>query len=133
VDDSLSIALSNAVAATVLALLAIAVSAVYRRPALVHGLWLLVLLKLVTPPLVFIPVVWPTTAEAPPLDVVPVQEEPTNLLPLLRRKRRLLLPNHWMARNHCLPPRNHLVHPRLCRRNRRCGRSCCASSGVSAR
>jgi bla regulator protein BlaR1 len=81
VDDLLSIAVSNAVAATILALLAIAVSAVYRRPALVHGLWLLVLLKLVTPPLVFIPVAWPTTAEAPPLDVVPVQEEPTNLLP----------------------------------------------------
>ena len=30
-----------------------------RRPGLVHGLWLLVLLKLVTPPLVRVPLPWP--------------------------------------------------------------------------
>lgn len=64
-DDLFSIAVSNAVAATVLALAAIVVGAVYRRPALVHGMWLLVLLKLVTPPLVYIPVSWPAAAEAP--------------------------------------------------------------------
>jgi beta-lactamase regulating signal transducer with metallopeptidase domain len=74
VDDLLSIAASNAVAATVLAVAAIAVGAVYRRPALVHGLWLLVLLKLVTPPLVFIPVAWPTIAEAP-AEIAVVGEE----------------------------------------------------------
>jgi beta-lactamase regulating signal transducer with metallopeptidase domain len=43
--------LSNALVASVLALLAFAVSR-WRRPALAHGLWLLVLVKLVTPPLV---------------------------------------------------------------------------------
>jgi beta-lactamase regulating signal transducer with metallopeptidase domain len=71
VNDLLSIAVSNAVAATILALVAFVVGAVYRRPALVHGLWLLVLLKLVTPPLLLIPVAWPTASE-----VVPVEEEP---------------------------------------------------------
>ncbi len=76
-DDLLSIAVSNAVAAAVLGLVAIAVSAVYRRPALVHGLWLLVLLKLVTPPLVFIPVAWPTAAQSPSLEVAAIQEKPT--------------------------------------------------------
>ena len=72
-DDLLSIAVSNAVAATVLALVTIAVSTVYRRPALVHGLWLLVLLKLVTPPLVFLPIAWPAPAESPP-EVAAVSE-----------------------------------------------------------
>jgi beta-lactamase regulating signal transducer with metallopeptidase domain len=43
--------LSNAIVATVLALLAAAVSSVCRRPALVHSLWLLVLIKLITPPI----------------------------------------------------------------------------------
>ena len=76
-DDLLSIAVSNAVAATVLALAAIAVGAVYRRPALVHGLWLLVLLKLVTPPLLFLPVSWPAVTESPPQEIASVREEPT--------------------------------------------------------
>jgi beta-lactamase regulating signal transducer with metallopeptidase domain len=43
--------LSNAVVATVLALLASAVGLFSRRPALVHSLWLLVLIKLITPPI----------------------------------------------------------------------------------
>jgi beta-lactamase regulating signal transducer with metallopeptidase domain len=80
VDDLLSIVVSNAVAATVLAVAAIAVGAVYRRPALVHGLWLLVLLKLVTPPLVYIPVAWPMGAESEP-EVAAGREEPTIELP----------------------------------------------------
>jgi beta-lactamase regulating signal transducer with metallopeptidase domain len=42
---------SNAIVATVFALAAAAVSCVCRRPALVHGLWLLVLVKLITPPI----------------------------------------------------------------------------------
>jgi len=75
VDNLLSIALSNAVAATILALPAVAVGAVYRRPALVHGLWLLVLLKLVTPPLLFFPVSWPDAQEQPPLESASVEED----------------------------------------------------------
>ncbi len=85
-DDLLSIAVSNAVAATVLALAAVAVGAVYRRPAVVHGLWLLVLLKLVTPPLLRIPIAWPVVAEpeTPNLTAVreelPAVEEPATIL-----------------------------------------------------
>ena len=51
-DTLLHVGLSNALLATVLALVTAGVCAVWRRPALAHGLWLLVLLKLVTPPLV---------------------------------------------------------------------------------
>ena len=43
--------LSNAVAATVMAIVvALPVAPLARRPAILHGLWLLVLIKLVTPP-----------------------------------------------------------------------------------
>ncbi|MGO9468830.1 MAG: M56 family metallopeptidase [Isosphaeraceae bacterium] len=44
--------LSNAVAAAMLALAVGALSRLCRRPALIHSLWLVVLLKLVTPPVV---------------------------------------------------------------------------------
>jgi uncharacterized protein (TIGR03067 family) len=50
------IGLNNALMAAVLALVAAAVAARKPRPALVHGLWLLVFLKLLTPPLVTLPV-----------------------------------------------------------------------------
>jgi bla regulator protein blaR1 len=56
-DTLLQMGISNAVVAIALALVAGTASVVWRRrPALVHGLWLLVLLKLLTPPLVRIPV-----------------------------------------------------------------------------
>jgi beta-lactamase regulating signal transducer with metallopeptidase domain len=58
VDALLGICLSNAVAATVLALLAAVAGLVCRRPAVAHALWLLVLLKLITPPLVTFPIHW---------------------------------------------------------------------------
>lgn len=61
----LEIGLSNALAATLLALLAAGVGSVCRRPALVHSLWLLVLLKLITPPLLQLPVHLPTSSEPP--------------------------------------------------------------------
>src|SRR5438105_2422304 len=51
----LDLGVSNALMATVLALIAATVSSLGRRPALAHALWLLVLLKLVTPPLVLLP------------------------------------------------------------------------------
>jgi beta-lactamase regulating signal transducer with metallopeptidase domain len=46
-----NLGLSNAVTATVLAIAVACVTYFCRRPALAHGLWLLVLLKLLTPPL----------------------------------------------------------------------------------
>jgi bla regulator protein BlaR1 len=58
----LRVGLGNVVAAGVLALGAASVGAIARRrPALRHGLWLLVLLKLVTPPLWTVPVAWVST------------------------------------------------------------------------
>ena len=47
--------LSNALVATILALPPLVLARFGRSPALVHSLWLVVLLKLVTPPLVTIP------------------------------------------------------------------------------
>ena len=58
-ESFLSVGISNALAAVVLALLAFAVDRIFRRPALSHCFWLLVLLKLVTPPLVHVPLPWP--------------------------------------------------------------------------
>jgi bla regulator protein blaR1 len=69
-ESLLSVGLSNAVAAIVLALLAFAVDRSIRRPAISHCFWLLVLLKLVTPPLVRVPLPWPTEP-APAAVIVP--------------------------------------------------------------
>ena len=55
----IEIGLTNAALATGLAVLAAAVERLGRRPALGHALWLLVLIKLITPPLVGLPVPWP--------------------------------------------------------------------------
>jgi beta-lactamase regulating signal transducer with metallopeptidase domain len=62
----LQIVLSNAVMAGVLALVAAAVTYFVRRPALAHGLWLLVLLKLLTPPIIPLQVSWPASESLVP-------------------------------------------------------------------
>jgi beta-lactamase regulating signal transducer with metallopeptidase domain len=62
VERLLQIGLSNAAVSAGLALLAVAMSRVLRRPALAHALWVLVLLKLITPPLHIIPIEWPAMA-----------------------------------------------------------------------
>jgi beta-lactamase regulating signal transducer with metallopeptidase domain len=51
--------LSNAVAAVVMAVMVAIIGRACRRPALIHGLWLIVMLKLVTPP--FFPVSLPVS------------------------------------------------------------------------
>jgi bla regulator protein BlaR1 len=55
----LEFGLANAVMATVLAVLAAGIGLFCRRPAVRHTLWLLVLLKLVTPPVFSVPVCCP--------------------------------------------------------------------------
>jgi len=50
------IGILNAITAGVLALVVLLISRWLRRPAVIHALWVLVLLKLVTPPIVGIPV-----------------------------------------------------------------------------
>ncbi len=61
-DTLLQAGLSNAAAALGLALAVLAVGSVCRRPALMHGLWLLVLLMLLAPPLLRVPVALPAAA-----------------------------------------------------------------------
>ena len=76
-DELFRTGLSNAVAATVLALLAAIVGRVVRRPALTHALWLLVLVKLVTPPLRVVEFEWPSSEPARPIEVTAnMPEEP---------------------------------------------------------
>jgi beta-lactamase regulating signal transducer with metallopeptidase domain len=63
VGTFIEVGLWNGVAAAVLALVAAGVSRLCRRPALTHRLWVLVLLKLLTPPLVPFALPWPTDEE----------------------------------------------------------------------
>lgn len=60
----LEMGLSNAVQVVLLAVLAAVVGVVCRRPAFTHRLWLLVLLKLVTPPILPVPILWSQGQEA---------------------------------------------------------------------
>jgi beta-lactamase regulating signal transducer with metallopeptidase domain len=69
VDALFHIALSNAVVATALALVVAAVGLVCRRPAVMHALWLLVLVKLITPPLLSVPIKW--LPEGPSAEAAP--------------------------------------------------------------
>src|SRR5262249_471563 len=84
----LSVALSNTVVALFLAVPAVLAGRVWKRPALAHGLWLLLLLKLPTPPLIALPVPWsappPPTPEAalapePVAETLPVPESHPDL------------------------------------------------------
>src|SRR5262245_3069303 len=61
-DPLLDIGLRNALLAAVLAVPALAASRWRRQPALAHALWVVVLLRLVAPPLWQVPVGWPAPA-----------------------------------------------------------------------
>src|SRR5437764_30357 len=67
----LQLGVGNALLAGLLALLAAVVSRLCKRPALAHGLWLLVLLKLVTPipPLFWWHLSWLDSATPPAVAV----------------------------------------------------------------
>jgi beta-lactamase regulating signal transducer with metallopeptidase domain len=77
----LDIGLGNALAASLLALVAAAGTRLGRSPAVAHGLWLLVFVKLASPPLVAVPFTWeapravavapPNHWEQPALSLVP--------------------------------------------------------------
>ena len=60
----LYIVVSNAVMATVLAVLVAIIASIVRRPALTHVLWLLVLLKLLIPGIIPLPISWTDTDDA---------------------------------------------------------------------
>jgi WD40 repeat protein/beta-lactamase regulating signal transducer with metallopeptidase domain len=77
VGSLVEIGMANALLAGLLATVALLVGRYSRRPALIHSLWLLVLLKLVTPPLVPLPIPWlagPTPE--PVVVVIPPPPEP---------------------------------------------------------
>jgi len=81
-DTLLQIGLSNAVVATGLALVVACVGLVWKRPALRHSLWLLVLLKMLTPPLVWVPVPWPQKAAEPdPVTAAPAPHPESTFAP----------------------------------------------------
>jgi beta-lactamase regulating signal transducer with metallopeptidase domain len=71
----LSAATSNALVATALAALA-ALASRRCRPAVAHGLWLLVLLKLVTPPLLPVALPWPSGVDPPSERISPAALAP---------------------------------------------------------
>lgn len=60
--DLFSVLLSNAVAASILAAFVAVVCAVVRRPAFASRAWLIVLVKLLVPPIVAVPIMWRTAA-----------------------------------------------------------------------
>ena len=65
-DSLVHTLLSNALAATFMALIAVALARMCRRPALTHSVWLLVMLKFVTPP--FVTVSLPVASLIPPIE-----------------------------------------------------------------
>jgi beta-lactamase regulating signal transducer with metallopeptidase domain len=73
-ETLLRIGLSNAIVALLMALMVVTVACVWRRPAVLHALWLLVLVKLVTPPLIWVRIPWPIIPDSPPVAVVPTVE-----------------------------------------------------------
>ena len=67
----IEIGLSNIAMAAALAVVAVVAGRTFRRPALTHSLWLLVLIKLITPPLFFVPMPFLTAQGAEATDKKP--------------------------------------------------------------
>ncbi len=97
-NNLMHIGLANAATVSILAIPAYAMSRWGKRPAVAHFLWVIILIKLLTPPLWHIPVNWtdstsrtvataPTNETIPPADPVhlPVSE-PTNQLSSLEQQ-----------------------------------------------
>ena len=82
-NSLLEVGVSNAAVATILALIAACVGRFARRPALAHTLWILVLLKLITPPFVHVPVRLPDIGDLRLSDAafVPVAAPSATLAP----------------------------------------------------
>src|SRR5687767_4017611 len=74
-EHLLQITLSNTLLAALLALLALATTRLFRRPALSHALWLLVLLKPIPPP------PWNVSLPLTPADPPPTKPPPFLPLP----------------------------------------------------
>src|SRR5438874_5881737 len=81
-DWLLQVGLSNAVVATILAVIAALAGWVGRRPALTHALWLLVLIKLITPPFYPVSVSWFPSSPPKPMPVVVAETQVADVPPL---------------------------------------------------
>jgi beta-lactamase regulating signal transducer with metallopeptidase domain len=127
-DDPIRLLLTNAAAAGLIALVAWAASRTVRRQAVVHGLWLLALARLVMPPIAPLPLVpaWPGLALGSRLTspiVVPIPpatglatpvERPSRVLPAVGQGTAALvtpapIADHWIAR--ARPSRVAAAHP----------------------
>lgn len=83
----LDIGLSNALVALGLAAVVAVVGRFCRRPAVMHSLWLLVLLKLVTPPLWPVHLAWPVSVQhAAAIQAPPAPAQPEPALPMALRE-----------------------------------------------
>ena len=71
-SDFATIIVSDTILAGSLALIALSVTRLWRNPRLAHALWLLVLAKLVTPPIFHVPVAWPFATDEVPAVTRPV-------------------------------------------------------------
>lgn len=69
-------ALSNALVAGVLGVLNFVLGRVLRRPALIHCLWIVVLAKLITPPLIPINLAHNTSNDGRPIPLVDPEANP---------------------------------------------------------
>jgi beta-lactamase regulating signal transducer with metallopeptidase domain/TolA-binding protein len=98
VDTLLEIGLGNAVMAAVLALLAALATRFCRKPALTHALWVLVLLKLITPPIRTVPLKGLLASRTPPTPITRVAVPPAAILPEVRHAPPPLAPaiEPWM-------------------------------------
>jgi len=95
VQALIEIGLSNIAMAAALAVVAVVTGRTFRRPALTHALWLLVLIKLITPPLFFVPMPFlsahaeatdkkPDALVVAEPDLPPIQENfPAEALPIV--------------------------------------------------
>src|SRR5438876_7848813 len=81
----LEIGLANAFVATGLALFVFCVSRSCKKPAVIHGLWLLVLVKLVTPPLVPLRLPWTYKTAPSPAPQQPVRAQARQTLVVASR------------------------------------------------
>jgi beta-lactamase regulating signal transducer with metallopeptidase domain len=70
------IAVSNVLMAGALAVAAMIAARCLRRPALTHALWLLVLVKMITPPVYRVPLPWPDSLTIRPVPTAAPTEEP---------------------------------------------------------
>src|SRR5581483_2190763 len=72
----LEIGLVNAVMATGLAFMVALIGRFCRRPGVMHLLWIFVLLKLVTPPAMWVPYTWPSPLLGTPVDSRAMEPDP---------------------------------------------------------